>query len=144
MKHHQDKEGGHIALSLSFDGAKVPKALCMSTQHKAIFGGVVTDHCISIINMQKEEVKNILAPMSNIVCAGEIKLAVVAVQQHNKAKSPFFVLAAQPQTTNLVSNFNNVFTAACMAACKELCNTWLVSVAADGVGCDNKWVCLHL
>jgi hypothetical protein len=94
--------------------------------------------------MQEEEVKNILAPTSNIVRADEIKLAVVAVQQHNKAKSPFFVLAAQPQTIILVSNFNNVVTAACMAACEELCNTWLVSVAADGVGCDNKWVCLQL
>ncbi len=50
----------------------------------------------------------------------------------------------QPQTINLVSNFNNVVTAACMAACKKLCNTWLVSVAADDVGCDNKWVCLQL
>jgi hypothetical protein len=116
MKPHLDEQGGPVAFSLSFDGTKVPKALSISTQHKAIFGGAVPDYCISIINMQEEEVKNILAPTSNIFCADEIKLAVVAVQQHNKAKSPFFVLAAQPQTINLVSNFNNVVTAACMAA----------------------------
>ena len=138
------KEGGDCTVSIGFDGSKTPKKLMLSTANKAIIGGVVPDHFIDVSTMTEDEVKKKLDPKSDIIRADEIKLAVITVQRPKRGACPFFVLAGQPQTINMVSQFNQQITTWVTEACKERSKkgkvTHLASTAADGVGCDNEWV----
>ena len=137
-------EGGRCTVSIGFDGSKTPKKLMLSTANKAIIGGTVPDHLIDVSEMTTEEVKEKLDPKSSVIRADEIKLAVVTVQQPRSGACPFFVLAGQPQTINMVSQFNQQITKWVTEACKERTEqgkvTHLASTAADGVGCNNEWV----
>ena len=49
------------------------------------------------------------------------------------------MLVGQAQSINLPSSFNDVVTEVCIKICKERGDIDLVSVMADGVGCDDKW-----
>lgn len=63
----------NIAISLSFDGTKVPKTLSPSTTFQAIVGGAVPNHFLSIDRQSEDWVKSILHPNSTIKWADEIK-----------------------------------------------------------------------
>ena len=137
-------DGIRASISIGFDGTKVPPVLTLSTLHRAIIGGATPHHFISVDDLTEEQVKSKLDKQSDIIRADEIKVAVISIQNAKKKKCPFFVLAGQPQTVNMPSSFNEFVTQACLSVCNELKEADLVSVAADGVGCDNKWVCQQL
>jgi len=137
-------DGIRASISIGFDGTKVPPVLTLSTLHRAIIGGATPHHFISVDDLTEEQVKSKLDKQSDIIRADEIKVAVISIQNVKKKKCPFFVLAGQPQTVNMPSSFNEFVTQACLSVCNELKEADLVSVAADGVGCDNKWVCQQL
>ena len=103
-------EGGHCTVSIGFDGSKTPKKLMLSTANKAIIGGAVPDHLIDVSNITMDEVKEKSDPKSSVIWDDEIKLAVVTVQRPKSGACPFFVLAGQPQTINMVSQFNQQIT----------------------------------
>ena len=130
----------HTGISLSFDGTKVPPLLQLASEYKAIVGGSVPNHFIDISDETEERVKQILADKTKIVPAKEIKVAVVAVQSPGLKKSPFFVLAGQTQTLNMKSNFNEMITGITLDFCSQYKHTTLVSVSADGVGCDSEFI----
>ena len=127
-----------IVIHLSFDGTKVSTALSMSTAHKAILGAAAPNHIIPIADKTEEEVKDMLDPKSTIERADEIKAAVVSIQTPAKRNTPFFCLVGQPQGINKPSTFNDHVAQSIKELCKEECMIDLASVAADGVGCDNK------
>ena len=74
------KEKAVVAISLGFDGTKVPQHLQVDYSHKAIVGGVYPDHFIDMSKLAEAEVKAILDPDSSIVRAKEVKVAVVSFQ----------------------------------------------------------------
>ena len=129
-----------IAIAIGFDGTKVPAILTLSTSTGTIIGGVYPRHAIDVTDMDQIAVKALLDPESDIERAKEIKVAVVTIQNPGIGHSPYFVLAGQPQSINMVSEFNTNITTAVTALCKSRGNASLVSVAADGVGCDAKFI----
>ena len=136
---------GPVVLSLAFDGTKLPPNLSLSHSHQAIVGGAAPNHLISVVGMSEEDVKAKLDPTSSdIIKADEIKVCVVSIQNPAVQKSPLFVLAGQPQTINAVTMFNDLVTKTVEKSALDNPRLDLVSVSADGVGCDNKWVCRQL
>ena len=133
-----------MIISLGFDGTKVPSNLSLSTSHGAILGGAAPNHNISVKTLTTEEVKAMIGPKSEIVRAEEMKMTVVSLQHPGRGRTAFFVLVGQPHTTNESTKFNEQV----MNACVDLSNTTpsmdVISVAADGVGCDNRWVVLQM
>jgi hypothetical protein len=99
---------------------------------------------ISLDRLTEEEVKAKLSPKSDIIKADEMKLTVVTLQNPGRGKSPFFVLVGQPQTINESSNFNDQVMKACVTLSDTDKRLYVISVAADGVGCDNSWVVKQL
>ena len=140
----KESDAKPVIISISFDGTKVPKALALSRVHKVIIGGAVPNHLISVEGLSDEEVKALLDPDSDVVRADELKAGVVAIQLADKGKPPFFNLVSQAQTINLSSCFNESVVQAILELCREERMIDLASVAADGVGCDNKWLSQQL
>lgn len=128
------------AIAIEFDSTKVPAVLTLLTSTRSIIGGVHLDHIIDVKDKTKEEVKAILDPSSNIERAKELKIAVVAIQNPGIGYSPYFVLAAQPQSINMQSDFNKRIIAVVSHLCKCEGAASLVSVAAAGVRCDAKFI----
>ena len=81
-----------------------------------------------------------MSPESNIERAKEIKVAVLTAQVNIPRLSPMFVVAGQPQSLNMASNFNDDVTNIFLNLCKQNPRARLVSVAADGVSVDGRWV----
>ena len=129
-----------LTISIGFDGTKVPAVLTLSTSTQSIIGGVYPNHMIDITGMTAEEVKAKLDPTSDIERAKEIKVAVITLQNAGIGQSPYFCLAGQPQSINMVSDFNKNVTSVVSSLCKREGTASLVSVAADGVGCDAKFI----
>ena len=65
-----------VAISLGFDGTKVPQHLQVSYPHKAIVGGFCPNHFIDISRVSKEEVKDLL----------DLNSSVVRAKDHQKLK----------------------------------------------------------
>ena len=107
------------AISVGFDGTKVPSTLTLSTTTRSILGGVYPKHAIDISEMTKDEVQDLLDPKSDIERAKEIKVAVITIQNPGIGHSPYFTLAAQPQSINMVSGFNERVTSLVSRLCKE-------------------------
>ena len=128
------------AISVGFDGTKVPSTLTLSTSTRSILGGVYPKHAIDVTGMDKDAVQALLDPESDIERAKELKVAVVTIQNPGIGHSPYFTLGGQPQSINMVSNFNQRVTSIVSRLCKSEGNASLVSVAADGVGCDAKFI----
>jgi hypothetical protein len=126
------------AVSLGYDGTKLPKVLQVSSTHKAIIGGAFPNHFISIAGKSEDWIKAKLLPDSDIERADEIKVAVLSVQNTKKGKPCFAVLVGQPQTINVASSFNESVAMVVDRVAKETGMFQLASVSADGVGCDNK------
>lgn len=135
-----DENDGCVAVSLGIDATKVPKAVTISTAYHAIFGGAFPDHYLPIDGMEEEQVRSIIAPNSSLVRAEEVKVAVLTVQKRKHGKPCFFTLAGQPQSLNMNSPFNDVVTKLVVEKSEQSRKIDLVSVAADGVGCDNRWI----
>lgn len=135
-----DYDKSTLTVAIGFDGTKVPAILTLSTSTRSIIGGVYPNHMIDITGMTEEEVKSKLDPSSDVERAKELKVAVVTIQNPGIGKSPFFVLAAQPQSINMVSDFNKDVTSVVSSLCKREGTASLVSVAADGVGCDARFI----
>lgn len=131
---------GPIGFSLGFDGTKIPAALQLSSAYKAIIGGVYPNHFISLDGKTDDEITALMDPDSNIERAKEIKVAVLTAQVNIPRQSPMLVIAGQPQSLNMASNFNDIVTNVFLNLCKENPKARLVSVAADGVSVDGKWV----
>jgi len=131
---------GPIGFSLSFDGTKIPAALQLSSGYRAIIGGVYPDHFIRLDGKTDEEIAALMSPESNIERAKEIKVAVLTAQVNIPRLSPMFVVAGQPQSLNMASNFNDDVTNIFLNLCKQNPRARLVSVAADGVSVDGRWV----
>jgi len=134
-----------VAISIGFDGTKVPQHLQVDHAHKAIVGGVYPNHFIDISAKTEEEVKKLLDPDSSIVKAKEVKVAVVSFQYPGRRHSPYYVLGARPQGLNAASDFNEKVTNVCLDVAKESgYKTRLVAVAADGVSVEEKWIMSNL
>lgn len=129
-----------LTIAIGFDGTKVPPVLTLSTSSSSIIGGVYPNHMIDVTAMADEEVKAKLDPTSDIERAKEIKVAVITLQNAGIGHSPYFLLAGQPQSINMVSDFNKNVTSVVSSLCKRDGMSSLVSVAADGVGCDAKFI----
>ena len=86
------KEEAVVAISLGFDGTKVPQHLQVDYSHKAIVGGVYPDHFIDMSGLTEAEVKAILDPDSSIVRAKEVKVAVVSFQYPGEIRNPYNVI----------------------------------------------------
>lgn len=69
-----------IAITLSFDGTKVPKTLSLSKTFKAIDGGVSSNHFLSVEGQSEDWMKSKLDPNSTIEWKDEIKVAVFSIQ----------------------------------------------------------------
>ena len=67
-----------VAISLGFDGTKVPQHLQVDYSHKTIHGGVYPNHFIYISGKEKPEVKAMLDPKSFIIRAKGVKVAVIS------------------------------------------------------------------
>lgn len=65
-------------MSLSFDETKVPTSLALSTSFKAIIGGSIPNHVISVEGQSEDWFKAKLASDSDIEQANEIKVAVLS------------------------------------------------------------------
>ena len=65
---------------VSIDASKVSKTLVLSTEHKAIIGGVHTNHVISVEGLDQDEVNNILAgeKVENLY---DLNTAILSFQQ---------------------------------------------------------------
>eukprot|EP00957_Ditylum_brightwellii_P204153 15337926-Ditylum_brightwellii.AAC.1 len=70
----------------------------------------------------------------------EIKVAVITIQNSGIGHNLYFVLAGQPQSINMVLDFNIRVTSVVSRLCKKEGTASLVSVAADGVGCDAYFI----
>lgn len=64
------------AISIGFDGTKVPSTLTLSTRTRSILGGVYPKHAIDVTGMDKDAVQALLDPESDIERAKELKVAV--------------------------------------------------------------------
>ena len=135
-----DYDKSTLAVAIGFGGTKVPAILTLSTSTRSIIGGVYPNHMIDVTCMTEEEVKSKLDPSSDVERAKELKVAVVAIQNPGVGKSPCFALAVQPQSINMVSDFNKDATSVVSSLRKREGTASLVSAAADGVGCDAKFV----
>ena len=102
------------------------------------------NHFLSMLGRTEDWVRFTLDPKSSIVRADEIKIAVIGTQNPKQGKYPFFVLVGQVQSINLSPTFNDDITRVCLKVLKERGNANHVSVAADGGGCDNRWVVRQL
>ena len=131
---------GPILISVGFDGTKVPETLGLSIATNTIVGGVYPNHQIDINGKSDEEVMFLLSETSEIERAKEMKVAVVTIQDPGPGQSPYFVIGGQPQGINAVTSFNDRVTRTCLKVCHQLDSISLISVAADGVGCDAKFI----
>ena len=130
-----------VCLALSFDGSKTPQKLQLSTAHKALVGAVAPMHMIDVREKSEDEVKAYFAKDSGLTLASEVKVAVMTIQAPGDGLSPYVVVAAQPQSLNAVTDFNQNVTNVILDYCKRTNGVAsLASVAADGVGCDAAWI----
>lgn len=110
-----------------------------------IIGGAFPNHFISIEGQSKGQskdwIKAKLLPDSDIERADKIKVAILSVQNTKKGKPCFAVSVGQPQSINIASNFNKNMAGVVDHVAKETGMFQLVSVVADGVGCNNKRMC---
>ena len=140
------ENGNDQSFSLAFDGTKTPQKLQLSMDYKAIVGGIYPNHVLDITDKTTEEVKALMADNSDIVRAKEVKACVLTLHGAPPRMSPMSTVAFRPQPLNHSSDYNQVMTDTCSQLCKERNVTsekgkaHLVSVAADGVGCDTDFI----
>ena len=72
--------------------------------------------------------------------AGEIKVAVVAIQNHAKGKCPFLVFSGKSQSIKISYKFNKHVTRICIDIYKDQEIIELASVEADSSGCDISFI----
>eukprot|EP00957_Ditylum_brightwellii_P208009 15355496-Ditylum_brightwellii.AAC.1 len=126
-----------LAISIGFDGKKVPQTLTLNTNTRTVMGG----HNIDVSNMSEKDLKDLLCgKWTNVVMAKAIKCAVVSIHNVGKGHTLLFLLAAQPQSIKAVSTFNKQVTSVCLDNCHRERSICLISVAADGVGCDARFI----
>ena len=68
--------------------------------------------------------------------AKDINVSVVAIHNTSARICPYFILGDQRQSLNKVSDLNQKTMLFCLDFCDGNGNSHLVSVFADGVGCD--------
>ena len=84
-------------------------------------------------------------PKSPIKQAKEVKVVVGSFQRPGVRKSLYVTFGAFLQGINAGSNFNQEFTDVCLDICRESnFDVILLSVAADGVSVEEKWILRHL
>ena len=67
--------------------------------------------------------------------------AVLTMQNPGSMVSPYAVVAAQPQTLNAITDFNEIITNHVLAwSMKDGNQAALAAVAADGVRRDSAWI----
>ena len=116
----KNDQGRTVCLGLSFDGTKTPAKLQLSTAYKAIIGGATPKEMIPIADKSQDEVKELIVNKDEaIVLAQEVKVAVMTIQNSGNRISPYAVIAAQPQTLNAVTEFNQIVTNSVLSWCKS-------------------------
>ena len=68
-----------MIISIGFDGTNLLSNLFLSSSHGSILGGAAPNHNIDVDNLTTKEVKATIGPKSNIVCAEEMKMAVISL-----------------------------------------------------------------
>ena len=134
------------SFSMPFDGTKTPAKLQISTAYTSVVGGASPNHIIDISKTNEDDVRALLAKGSDVVQAIEVKACVMTLQGAPSRMSPMKTVSFRPQTLNQSSNYNQEITDMILQLCKERSQSpgkgraHLISVAADGVGCDAAFI----
>jgi hypothetical protein len=152
MKDYVDKtykKNENFSFSVAIDASKVAKALQIDFRYNAVLGGAVDNHFIAEVindsNHSEEALKKLKTVLhdDSIKKADEIKVAVV-VFQNTGFKSPYLILASQPQTTNEVSSFSDDICSTLSEFAREQSTSERVvhflNSANDAVSCDKAHV----
>jgi hypothetical protein len=138
------KEGSlPLVISIALDATKVPMIIQLSQSYQIFVGTAWPDH----IHQKPETAEDLERFMflkdtdPKFKKAGEIKVALVAIQNPKEGLTISYPIAARPQLTNQVNDFNEVIVETTREFCNDRTNNCrFLNSCVDGVSSDTEFV----
>jgi hypothetical protein len=129
-----------VAFRVGVDATCIVQSFQFAPNLGVIVGGAYPKHYIALGDGGHEEMKQLLKEFVKDKKYGppaaEIKCAVVSFQVVPPGMTPYFPLAARPQSINESNSFSMDIMNLCTMAAKEAGNAVMLKISTDGVSCE--------